>query len=94
MKYTIVDAQTSDVSEITSAFMDAFKDDPIVGQIWPNVALNVSHAHHARRFAEHFENMERDGTVYRKVVEKESGFVVPIYLRNKPHLDLTRRSKS
>lgn len=75
--YAVVEAQRSDVPELTSTFLDAFRDDPMLGQIWPNVRPDVSHAYHARRFAVSFENTERSGVVWRKVVEKESRYAVP-----------------
>lgn len=78
MIYVVAEAERSDVPDLASTFLDAFKDDPLLGQIWPKVAPNVGHAYHARQFAKSFENMERWGIVWRKVVEKDSGLAVPL----------------
>lgn len=77
MTYSVVDAQRSDADELSSIFLDAFKEDPMLGQIWPNVAPDILHAYHARQFVESFENMEPRGIVFKKVVDQESRYAVP-----------------
>ncbi len=77
MTYSVVDAQRSDADELSSIFLDAFKEDPMLGQIWPNVAPDVLHAYHTRQFVESFENMEPRGIVFKKVVDQESRYAVP-----------------
>jgi hypothetical protein len=77
MSYAVVEAHRSDIPDLITIFLDSFKDDPILGHIWPNVAPDVSHAYHSRRFTESFENLEHDGSVYRKVIEQESKYAMP-----------------
>lgn len=80
MGYLVVEAKLSDVPDIVSTFFDAFRDDHIIRQIWHCVPQDISFAYQCRRFAKHFDNMDRDGTVYRKAVDEDTGCIIPEHL--------------
>lgn len=74
MTYKVLPATRTDVPALAKTFIDAFAGDPILGQIWPNVAPDVHLAYQTRQFEGHFDHAARDGNVHRKVVD-ESGYV-------------------
>ena len=75
MTYSILPAQPSDVSDIALISHDAFKDDPIVGQLTPNVPREADHAWQVRSLTGTIANAERDGVRFMKAIDDESGSV-------------------
>lgn len=79
MKYEVLPATRADVPALAKTFIDAFHEDPMLGQIWPNVDPDVHLAYQTRQFDAHFDHAARDGNVHRKV-EDESGYLVLLLL--------------
>ena len=66
-------AQPSDVDDIVTVYLAAFKDDPILGYVWCDVLPEANHAYMVRYFRQYFGDAERDGAWFRRVVDNESG---------------------
>ena len=73
MTFSILPAQSSDLSDIATICLDAFQNDPIVGRIWVNCPREANHAWQVRSFTQTYENFERDGVRFMKAVDDQTG---------------------
>ena len=73
MAYKTFPAQPSDIGDIVTVYLAAFKNDPILGYVWRDVPSDANHAYMVRHFGWYFDNAKRDGAWFRKVVDEASG---------------------
>ena len=71
MAYRILPATPADLPDITAIFHAAFADDPLVGQLMPNVPADVKKAHDMHLHGREFEMNEFNGLQFRKVVDAD-----------------------
>ncbi|KAL8951066.1 MAG: hypothetical protein Q9222_002938 [Ikaeria aurantiellina] len=73
MPFQVLPAEPSDIPEIAVIQHEAFKDDPIIGRLWPDVDRQVKHEYDIKFLQRHFAQKELMGSVFHKVVDTESG---------------------
>ncbi|KAL8708855.1 MAG: hypothetical protein Q9220_006311 [cf. Caloplaca sp. 1 TL-2023] len=76
MPFQILPAEPSDIPEIAVIQHEAFKDDPIIGRLWPDVDRQVKHEYDIKLLQRHFAQKELLGSVFHKLVDTENGKIV------------------
>lgn len=93
MPYIILPAIPADLPDIIAIYHAAFKDDPFVGQLMPNVPPEVKQAYDMHWYGREFEMSELNGLRLRKVVDGEGYDCCPRQIRySTVHSRLARKS--
>ena len=71
MPYTIQPASPADLPDIVAIYHDAFVDDLFIGQLMPNVPLEIKKAYNVHTYSRQFEMNELNGVIFRKVVDAD-----------------------
>lgn len=71
MPYTVLPATPADLPDIIAVYHAAFANDPFIGQLMPNVPLEVKTAHDLHWYGREFEMSELNGLRFRKVVDED-----------------------
>lgn len=71
MAYRILPATAADLPDVIAIYHAAFKDDPFIGQLMPNVPPEVKQAHDMHRYGREVEMSELNGLEFRKVVDAD-----------------------
>ena len=69
MSFTILPATTADLPDIAVIYGTAFKDDRIIGQLMPNVPLEVKQAYDLEWYRREFEMSTLNGLKFYKAVD-------------------------
>ncbi|KAI4152622.1 MAG: hypothetical protein L6R39_001757 [Caloplaca ligustica] len=102
MAFQLLPSEPSDVPEIADIHHEAFKDDPILGQLMRDVPLDRKHDYDRKFFEKAFAQAPFMGSVFHKVVDTDTGKIVayarwkypytltPAQAAEKAQLDLSR----
>lgn len=71
MSYNILPVTPADLPDIVAVFHAAFKDDPHVGQLMPNVLPEVKQAHDMHYWQYQLNMSEYNGMIFRKLVDED-----------------------
>ncbi|KAI4102254.1 MAG: hypothetical protein L6R37_004504 [Teloschistes peruensis] len=76
MVFEVVAAEPSDIPAIASMHIAAFKEDPIMGHLMPKATYQDQYDYFANFYRKSFAEKQLTGSVFRKVVETETGKLV------------------
>ncbi|KAL8723887.1 MAG: hypothetical protein Q9181_007107 [Wetmoreana brouardii] len=76
MGFQVLPGELSDIPEVVPFHIAAFKDDPIMGQLWPNVTYEDQFGYYTRFYRKHFAEKHLTGTVFHKAIDTDTGKIV------------------
>lgn len=84
MTFSVVKAHASDIPDIVAIANAAFKDDQFIGQMMPNVPIDVQNKYYYPKHVQNFKNPHLTGSIYYKAVN-EKGYVILSVISSESH---------
>ena len=70
MAYRIIQAETSDIPNLVRVIDAAFRDDPVIGLLMPDIDPKVKFEHDCQWYEKMYRQKELTGLRFRKVVDE------------------------
>ncbi|KAL9597193.1 MAG: hypothetical protein Q9179_004345 [Wetmoreana sp. 5 TL-2023] len=76
MGFQVLPGELSDIPEVVPIHLAAFKDDPIMGQLMPNVTYQDQFDYFTGYYRKHFAEKHLTGSVFHKAIDTDTGKIV------------------